>query len=108
MPKPLCFMIMPFGRKPTQTIAGRGPAEINFDAVWDLGYVPVINELGFEAVRADQDTGAMIIKQMLQPLYFADLVLAEMTIPNGNGYYEFGIRPASKHTGSFLLASYWS
>jgi hypothetical protein len=106
--KPLCFMIMPFGRKATQAVAGRGPAEIDFNALWDHGYVPVINELGYEAVRADQDTGALIIEQMLQRLYFADLVLAEMTIPNGNVYYEVGIRHAAKRTGCVLLAADWS
>src|SRR3954468_11313797 len=108
MPKPLCFMIMPFGRKATQVAAGRGPAEIDFNALWDRGYVPVINELGYEPVRADQDTGALIISQMLQRLYFADLVLAEMTIPNGNVYYEVGIRHAAKQTGCVLLAADWS
>ena len=101
-------MIMPFGRKPTQAEAGRGPAEIDFNALWDHGYVPVIKELGYEAVRADQDTGALIIEQMLQRLYFADLVLADMTIPNGNVYYEVGIRHASKRTGCVLLAADWS
>ena len=29
-PRPLCFMIMPYGRKPTQAEAGHGPAEIRF------------------------------------------------------------------------------
>jgi MAP3K TRAFs-binding domain len=108
MPRPLCFMIMPFGRKPTQAVAGRGPAEIDFNALWDKGYVPVIEELGYQPVRADQDTGALIIKQMLQRLYFADLVLAEMTIPNGNVYYEVGIRHAAKETGCVMLAADWS
>jgi Tetratricopeptide Repeats-Sensor len=108
VPRPLCFMIMPFGRKATQAVAGRGPAEIDFNALWDKCYVPVIDELGYEAVRADQDTGALIIKQMLQRLYFADLVLAEMTIPNGNVYYEVGIRHAAKETGCVLLAADWS
>jgi MAP3K TRAFs-binding domain len=108
MPKPLCFMIMPFGRKATQAVAGRGPAEIDFNALWDRGYVPVIEELGYRPVRADQDTGALIIKQMLQRLYFADLVLAEMTIANGNVYYEVGIRHAAKPTGCVLLAADWS
>ena len=55
-PKPLCFMIMPYGRKPTQAEAGHGPAEIDFNALWDRAYVPVIEALGYEAVRADQDT----------------------------------------------------
>jgi tetratricopeptide (TPR) repeat protein len=101
-------MIMPYGRKPTQAEPGRGPAEIDFNALWDRGYVPVIKELGYEPVRADQDTGALIIGQMLERLYFADLVLADMTIPNGNVYYEIGIRHAAQKTGCVLLAADWS
>jgi hypothetical protein len=108
MPRPLCFMIMPYGRKPTQAEAGHGPAEIDFNALWDRAYVPVIDALGYQPVRADQDSGALIINQMLERLYFADLVLADMTIPNGNVYYEVGIRHAAKQTGCVLLAADWS
>src|SRR5882757_10241280 len=105
---PTCFMIMPYGHKPTQAEPGRGPAEIDFNALWDRGYVPVIRDLGYEPVRADQDTGALIIGQMLERLYFADLVLADMTIPNGNVYYEVGIRHAAQKAGCVLLAADWS
>ena len=87
---------MPYGRRATQAEAGRGPAEIDFNALWDRGYVPTIKALGYEPVRADQDTGGLIVSQMLERLYFADLVLADMTIPNGNVYYEVGIRHAAK------------
>ena len=59
----------------------------------------MIQTLGYEPVRADQDTGSMIITQMIERLYFADLVLADMTIPNGNVYYEVGIRHAAKENG---------
>jgi tetratricopeptide (TPR) repeat protein len=104
----VCFMIMPYGRKATQVEAGRGPAEIDFNALWDHGYVPVIKALGYEPVRADQDTAGLIISQMLERLFFADLVLADMTIPNGNVYYEVGIRHAAKGTGCVLLAADWS
>lgn len=107
--RPLCFMVMPYGRKPTQVEPGRGaPVEIDFNALWDRAYVPAITALGYEPVRADQDTGAMIITQMLERLYFADLVLADMTIPNGNVYYEIGIRHAARPTGCVLLAADWS
>ena len=105
---PVCFMIMPFGKKPTQADPGRGPAEIDFNALWDRGYVPAIKALGYEPVRADQDTGALIAGQMLERIYFADLVLADMTIPNGNVYYEVGIRHAAQKTGCVLLAADWS
>lgn len=106
--KPVCFMIMPYGRKATQVEAGKGPAEIDFNALWDRVYAPVITALGYEPVRADQDTGALIITEMLERLYFADLVLADMTIPNGNVYYEIGIRHAAKPNGCVLLAADWS
>jgi len=104
---PVCFMIMPYGRKATQAEQGK-PAEIDFNALWDKGYVPVIKALGYEPVRADQDTGALIIGQMLERLYFSDLVLADMTIPNGNVYYEVGIRHAAQKSGCVLLAADWS
>jgi tetratricopeptide (TPR) repeat protein len=101
-------MIMPYGRKPTQAEAGHGPAEIDFNALWDRGYVPTIKALGYEPVRADQDYGGLIVSQMLERIYFADLVLADMTIPNGNVYYEVGIRHAAQKTGCVLLAADWS
>lgn len=101
-------MVMPYGRKVTQVEVGKGPGEIDFNALWDRAYVPVITELGYEPVRADQDTDALIITQMLERLYFADLVLADMTIPNGNVYYEVGVRHAARETGCVLLAADWS
>jgi hypothetical protein len=106
--KPICFVIMPYGRKPTQAEPSIGVAEIDFNALWDRAYAPVIQTLGYEPVRADQDTGAMIITQMIERLYFADLVLADMTIPNGNVYYEVGVRHAAKEIGCVLLAADWS
>src|SRR5205823_666620 len=85
-----------------------GAGKVDFNALWDRAYVPVIEALGYEPVRADQDTGALIVNQMFERLYFADLVLADMTIPNGNVYYEVGIRHASKEKGCVLLAADWS
>lgn len=108
MTKPLCFMVMPYGRKRTLADAGKGPAEIDFNQLWDRAYVPVIDELGYEPVRADQDTGSLIVTEMLERLYFADLVLADMTLPNGNVYYEIGIRHAARESGCVLLAADWS
>jgi tetratricopeptide (TPR) repeat protein len=105
----LCFMIMPYGRRATQVEpSSNAPGEIDFNALWDKAFAPTIQSLGYEPVRADQDTGALIITQMVERLYFADLVLADMTIPNGNVYYEVGVRHAAKRTGCVLLAADWS
>src|SRR3954451_3233433 len=106
--KPICFMIMPYGKKATQAEAGQGVATVDFNAGWDRACAPVIKELGYDPVRADQDGGARIITQMIERLYFADLVLAERTIPNGNVYYEVGVRHAARETGCVLLAADWS
>jgi hypothetical protein len=45
---------------------------------------------------------------MLERLYFADLFIADMSIPNGNVYYEIGIRHAARQRGCVLLAAEWS
>jgi hypothetical protein len=106
--KPICFVIMPYGKRATRPEASHGVATIDFNALWDRTYAPVIKELGYDPVRADQDVGALIITQMIERLYFADLVLAEMTIPNGNVYYEVGVRHAARENGCVLLAADWS
>jgi hypothetical protein len=109
MPKPICFMIMPYGTKPTGVDPkSDAPGEIDFNALWDRAYKPAIAALGYDPVRADQDTGALIITEMIERIYFADLVLADMTIPNGNVYYEIGVRHAGKKEGCVLLAADWS
>lgn len=108
MPHPICFMVMPYGTKDTGVQPGQGPAKINFDALWIKAFEPLIHELGYEPVRADQDLGALIIHEMLERLYFSDLVLADMTIPNGNVYYEVGVRHAARETGCVLVGAEWS
>ena len=45
---------------------------------------------------------------MLERLYFSDLVLADLTIPNGNVYYEIGIRHAARNSGCVLVGADWS
>ena len=105
----LCFMIMPYGRRATQVEpSSDAPGEIDFNALWDKAFAPTIQSLGYDPVRADQDTGALIINQMIERLYFADLVLVDLTIPNGNVYYEVGLRHAAKQVGCVLLAADWS
>jgi hypothetical protein len=102
----ICFMIMPYGRKATQVApSSAAPGEIDFNALWDRAFAPTIQSLGYDPVRADQDTGALI---MIERLYFADIVLADMTIPNGNVSYEVGVRHAARKTGCVLLAADWS
>lgn len=105
--RPLAFMVMPFRRKDTHAPAP-APASIDFDALWEKAFCPALTALGYEPVRADQDLGALIIKEMLERLYFSDLVVADLTIPNGNVYYEVGIRHAAQSSGCVLIGADWA
>ena len=97
MPIRVCFMVMPFGTKPTGAEPGKGPAQIDFNALWDKALRPMIeNDLGYLPIRADQDAGSLIIQAMIERLAISDLVIADMTIPNANVYYEVGVRHAAK------------
>lgn len=107
-PRSVCFMVMPYGTKKTDAPTGQGLAEIDFDALWDRAFRPAIESLGYQPVRADQDVGALIVHEMLERLYFSDIVLADMTIPNGNVYYEVGVRHACQNLGCVFLATDWS
>src|SRR4051794_19731966 len=107
MPRPICFAIMPFRTKETAATPP-APAKVDFDALWEKALLPLIEQLGYQPVRADQDLGGMIIKEMLERLYFSDLVLADLTLPNGNVYYEVGIRHAAKKAGCVLIGADWS
>lgn len=106
--KPICFMVMPFGVKDVPGSPGHAPAKIDFDELWKKAISPALERLGYDPVRADQETGALIIHEMLERLYYADLVVADMSIPNGNVYYEIGVRHAAKPDNCVLISADWS
>ncbi len=108
MAKKICFMVMPFSRKSTGLRPGEGPAEINFDSLWESAFLPALEALGYAAVRADADTGTLIIKSMIERLAYADLVMADITIPNANVYYEVGVRQALRKQGCILVSADWA
>lgn len=108
-PKPVCFMVMPFRRRRVEGSVGDGaPGELDCDALWDRVFRPVIVDLGYLPVRADAETGSVIVKDMLERLAHAHLVLADVSLPNGNVYYEIGLRHVARETGCVLLATNWS
>ena len=106
--RPVCFMVMPFGRKPVSNARPGAPADVDFDMLWDRALSPAIDALGYTPVRADADTGSLIVQDMVERLAFADLIIADVSIPNGNVYYEIGIRHVARETGCVLVAANWS
>jgi tetratricopeptide (TPR) repeat protein len=108
MPAPIAFLVMPFDTKPTGRSEAGVPTEVDFDALWYRVYQPVLSDMGYEAVRADRDVGALIISEMIQRLALADLVVADVSLPNANVYYEIGVRHAAKRVGCVLVAADWA
>ena len=109
MPRPLCFMIMPYSTKVTGAPAGTAaPDRVDFDRLWEAALRPAIDKAGYEPVRANEDIGALIISEMIERLAISDLVLADVSIPNGNVYYEVGIRHAAQRQGCVMTAATWS
>src|SRR3954468_22730432 len=108
MPDQIAFMVMPFDVKETGRTDANVPAKIDFDALWARVYQPVLQGLGYHAVRADRDVGALIITEMIQRLAIADLVVADITLPNANVYYEVGVRHAAKRNGCVLVSADWA
>src|SRR5436190_11073356 len=104
----IAFVVMPFSRKPTARTEPDVPSEVDFDALWERVHQPVLEQLGYQAVRADRDIGALIIAEMIQRLAIADLVVADITLSNANVYYEVGVRHAARKQGCVLVSADWS
>lgn len=105
--KPIAFMVMPFGEKATNSNVEGVPSEVDFDALWRNVYYPVLAE-DYMPVRADEDFGALILLDMIQRLAAADVVVADITVPNANVYYEIGVRHAARDGGCVLVGADWA
>lgn len=101
MTKPLCFVLMPFGKKPDA--AG---ATIDFDAVYHDLIHPAIEEAGLESLRADEEmTGGIIHKPMFERLILCEYAVADLTTANANVFYELGLRHAVRPWSTVLIFS---
>jgi tetratricopeptide (TPR) repeat protein len=99
--KPLCFVLMPFGKKPDA--AG---ALIDFDAVYQQLIAPSISEAGMEPLRADEEmTGGIIHKPMFERLILCEYAVADLTTANANVFYELGVRHAVRPWSTVLMFS---
>ncbi len=101
MKPPLCFVLMPYGKKPSPD--GR---TIDFDRVYHELIAPAIHEAGLEPLRADEsDTGGFIQKAMFEGLVLCEYAVADLTLSNANVFYELGIRHAVRPWSTVILAA---
>lgn len=107
-PSPVAFMVMPFREKATGTQVVNAPSKVDFDLLWHKAMKPGIEACGYRAFRADEDWGSVILKDMIERLVAADLVVADVSVANANVYYELGLRHAAKETGCVMVAANWA
>src|SRR5918999_2230928 len=99
MTHPLCFVLMPFGQKPSPS--GR---LIDFDAVYQELIAPAIAAAGLEPLRADEEmTGGIIHKPMFERLILCEYAVADLTTANANVFYELGLRHAVRAWSTVLI-----
>jgi tetratricopeptide (TPR) repeat protein len=98
-PAPLCFVLMPFGRK--MDAAGR---VTDFDSIYQKVIAPAVVEAGLEPVRADEEKiGGTIHKPMFERLMLCHYAVADITGANPNVFYELGIRHALRPRSTVIL-----
>lgn len=99
--KPLCFVLMPFGKK--KDAKGR---EIDFDSIYDELIKPAIVAADMEPIRADEEmVGGIIHKPMFERLLMCEYAIADLSIENANVYYELGIRHAARPHSTLSIFS---
>lgn len=97
--KPLCFILMPFGKKP----AGDGRV-VDFDAVYSELIKPAVEAAELEPLRADEEeAGGIIHKPMFERLILCEYAVADLTTANANVFYELGLRHAVRSWATQLL-----
>lgn len=108
MPRKIAFVAMPFGKRPSNLRKEGVPITVDFNAIWDKAIAPALEELGYAVIRADEQSGSVIIKDMLEQLIYADLVIADISVSNANVYYEAGVRHVAKEQGCVLIGAEWA
>src|SRR5215213_8346342 len=99
MNRPLCFVLMPFGKKPD----GAG-GTIDFDAVYEEMIAPAVGTAGMQPLRADEEMeGGIIHKPMFERLILCEYAVADLTTANANVFYELGIRHAVRPWSTVLI-----
>ncbi|HEY7185218.1 MAG TPA: TRAFs-binding domain-containing protein [Vicinamibacterales bacterium] len=97
--RPLCFVLMPFGRK-----ADAAARVIDFDRVYRDLIAPAITAADMDPLRADEEmTGGIIHKPMFERLILCEYAIADLTTANANVFYELGLRHAVRAWSTVLI-----
>jgi hypothetical protein len=77
-----------------------------FESIYTDLIVPPLEQAGYEVARADSDFSQQnILCDIVQGIAHADLVVAEITVPNPNVFYELGLAHALRMPTVLLTQS---
>jgi tetratricopeptide (TPR) repeat protein len=109
------FVVMPFGivdipsgGSPEQKEFHADRVRVDFNRVFGELIAPALKKAGCEPFRADGEVSVGEIRtDMFFELVTADVVVADLSVPNPNVYYELGIRDAISPHGAFIVHGGW-
>ena len=93
-----CYVSTPFGTK--TAVDGR---LIDHDHVYLTGIRPALEALGTTVVRADEMSGALVMKSVFDALISCDVMVADISAGNANVMYELGVRHALRRGITVLV-----
>ncbi len=95
--KASAFVVMPIRKKGSDE-------HRDFLALYSKFIKPVLEEHGYEVVRADEIAASgSITKDIIIRLVEADLVICDLTDLNPNVFYELGVRHTLRNRGTILI-----
>ena len=103
------FVVMPFGAVHIGGARQHGSEKVDFDSIYADLLKPALEGAGCEPFRADSEVSAGDIRtDMFFELITADVVIADLSIPNANVFYELGVRDAACPRGILIIHGGWT
>lgn len=100
MEKKICFVVMGFGKKKDPDTN----RTIDLDATYKKIIRPAVESTGCKCIRADEIIETRIIdRSMYALLYYADIVIADISTFNPNAIYELGVRHALRPYSTIII-----
>ena len=100
MDKKVCFIVMGFGKKKDPDTN----RTIDLDATYKRIIRPAVEASGCKCIRADEIVEAGIIdRSMYALLYYADVVIADISTFNPNAIYELGVRHTLRPYSTIII-----
>lgn len=101
--KPLVFSVMPYGDRVNPETGLR----FNFDRIHSEIVVPSALAAGCQVIRSDHEAlGGVVHTSMFERLLLADVVIADISLPNPNVFYELGVRHATRPRATITMGCF--